>query len=200
MKIFNFIRGLFFIPFLILASENENNLTWIENNLTSIFDSLKIAEYADLDHSELDFKNIKGEKFGFLKNQVISYLAQKNSGGQGFKDSVLIQIEQFDVAIVYEQSSQGFLDLETGTKRKNRILLAGWLETKSANPQRVSLNTKKTFVEKLTTDNFRQLEESPYTFTEGSTIEVSLWVNVVEPVMVSSAVAFLVYLFFSVRS
>ena len=200
MKIFNFIQGLFFIPFLILASENENNLTWIENNLNSVLDSLQIAKYADLEHSELNLSNVKGEKYGFLKNHLIKYLSGVATGHQRAADSVVIQIEQFDVAIVYEQSSQGFLDLETETIRKNRILLSGWLETKSENPLIVSLNTKKTFSEKLATDNIRQLEESPYSFTKGMLTEASLWVNVVEPVMVSSAVAFLVYLFFSVRS
>ena len=44
------------------------------------------------------------------------------------------------------------------------------------------------------------LEKSPYKFTKGKTKELSMWEEIVEPVMVFSSVAVIVYLFFSVRS
>ena len=199
MKIASFIHGLFFIPFLILASDHENNLTWIENNLDSIFDSLKIAEYANPQNTVLDFGQVSGEKFGFIRNQVIKYISSQSDTDLA-ADSVLIRIEQFNVEIVYLQKSVGLFNLGTETIRKNKIDLAGWVDIKSDNPQLKSLNIKRTFSEKLTTQNITELEESPYTFTKGILREASLWVNVIEPVMVISAVSLLVYLFFSVRS
>ena len=199
MKIVHFIIGLFFIPFFILASENENNLTWVENNLNSIFDSLKITKHSSLENTELDFGKVSGDKFGFIKNQVVKYFESK--GTDHVKtDSVLLRIEQFDIEIVYQQSSFGFLNLDTETVRKNTISLAGWLENKSNNSVIKSLNIKKTFSEKLTTNNISKLEESPYSFTKGNTYELSLWTNIVEPLMAVSSVAVIVYLFFSVRS
>jgi len=200
VKIVHLIIGLFFLPFLLLASENENNLTWIENNLNSIFDSLKIADHSTLENTELDFGKVNGDKFGFIKNQIIKYYDSEDINNHAKKDSVLFRIEQFDIEIVYEQSSAGFLNLETKTVRKNTINLAGWIENKSNNSVIKSLNIYKTFSEKLTTNNISQLEESPYSFTKGETNELSLWVNIIEPAMVISSVAVVVYLFFSVRS
>jgi len=200
VKNVNFIVGLFFFPFLIIASENVNNLTWIENNLNSIFDSLGIAEYSDIRNTELEFGNVSGEKFGFLKNQLISYLNSKSADSLLKNDSVLIRIEQFDIDVVYLENSQGFLNLETETVRKNDIKLAGWLESKTDHSVKKSLNVNKVFSEKLTTDNISELEQSPYRFTYGKTEEFSLWKSTIEPVMVFASVAVIVYLFFSVRS
>lgn len=199
VKIAYFIIGLFFIPFLILASENENNLTWIENNLNSIFDSLQIAEYSNLEKTELEFANVSGEKFGFLKSQLSGYIDEKGIS-LSEADSIVLRIEQFDINIVYQQYSAGFLNLETETVRNNNIVLAGWLETKSGNSVLKSLNIKKTFSEKLTTNNTAQLEQGPYFFTRGRAVELSIWEKVVEPAMVSISVAAMVYMFFSVRS
>jgi hypothetical protein len=199
VKIFYFFSGLFFIPFLIFASENESNLVWIENNLDSIFDSLEIAPYSNLEHAELEFGKISGEKFGFLKSQLIRYLDVHGLDDKA-ADSVLIRIEQFNIDIVYQQYASGFLGMGSEIVRKNTILLKGWLEKKAAPSVIRSLNVEKTFDQKLATDNTAQLEESPYSFTRGRMIELSLWKNVVEPVMVSVSVATLVYLFFSVRS
>jgi hypothetical protein len=200
VKIVNFIIGLFFFPFLIIASENENNLTWIENNLNSIFDSLGIAQYSVLKNTELDFGKVNGEKFGFIKNQVIKYFDSKKNARPVERDSVLFRIEQFDINVVYVESSAGFLNLETETVRKNIIHLAGWLETKSDHSVKKSLNINKTFSEKLTTDDISELEQSPYVFTKGKTEKLSLWKNIIEPAMVLTSVAVIVYLFFSVRS
>lgn len=200
VKIIQLFIGLVVIPFSILAAEKENNLHWIENNLVSIFDSLKIAEFANVEDIELDFSRVRGEKFGFIKNQVIKYINTKKTTAPVNLDSILFRIEQFDTRLVYQQSSTGFLNLGTEYTRENIVILSGWLEDKSENRILRSLNIKKTFSEKLGSENFTELEQSPYNFTKGEKEELSIWAEIVEPALVISSVGIIVYLFFSVRS
>lgn len=195
-----FFLSFFLLPVLLPASENVNNLKWIENNLTSIFDSMDIAGFSDLKNTELEFGKVSGDKYGFLKNLLIKYFDTKKNNDIFKKDSTILRIELFDSKIVYEQSSTGFLNLETEYHRKNKIVLEGWLENKSNHKILKSIEINKTFSELLNTDNFSMLEESPYDFTRGETIKLSLWQEVIEPAMVFVSVSVIVYLFYTVRS
>ena len=200
VKIIYYFLGIFLFPVLLSASNNVNNLQWIENNLVTIFDSVNVSGYSNLANTEFEFGSVYGDKFGFIESQLIKYFDANKTSGAHQQDSTLLRIELFDTGIVYEQKSTGFLNLETEYIRKNKITLTGWLENKKNHEILLSLDVNKTFSELLNTDNFSELEESPYSFTIGTTTELSLWQEVLEPVMVVTSVAVIVYLFYTVRS
>lgn len=200
VKIIYYFLGLLLIPVLSSASNNVNNLQWIENNLVTIFDSVNVAGYSDLANTEFEFGSVYGDKFGFIESQLIKYFDASNSAVNHQEDSTLLRIELFDTGIVYVQKSTGFLNLETEYIRKNNITLTGWLENKKNHEILLSVDVNKTFSELLYADKFTELEKSPYSFTKGTTTELSLWQEVLEPVMVVTSVAVIVYLFYTVRS
>lgn len=188
------------MPFLLLAEENKSNLEWIESNLSSILDSLQISDFCDSENTTLDFGVIKGEQFGFVKSRIIEFLEENKNKTSFQSDSILLRIEQFSTRIVYVQKSTGFLNLSTQYSRKNLIVLTGWLEDQTNNKILKSLDVNKIFVQKINADDFTSLEKSPYQFTRGTTEELSVWHKTIEPVMVVTSFAVIIYLFFSVRS
>ncbi|MCB0283741.1 MAG: hypothetical protein KDF60_14235 [Calditrichaeota bacterium] len=192
-----FLSLLMLIP--SQASEDQNNLKWIENNLITVFDSLALKKIISKEEAaNIEFGVVSGEKKGFLKNTLIQWLEQGNPP-EKLKSESKIYVEQFNIRIVYQQEATGFLGLSTEYVRKNNIVLSGWIGNADGSKLKV-LNINKEFSEKVKTDNLAELEESPYSFTRGNTQELSIWTSTIEPVMAISSVAIIVYLFFSVRS
>ena len=186
------------LPLLLSGQEPITNIEWIEKNVTSILDSINIAESISDRIVKIELGAVKGEKNGFIKSHLLSFL-DVNSSKTVEKNFINLHIEQFNTTIVYEQNSDGFLNLGSSYIRKNRIELVGWLE-EFESPIIKSFNVNKVFSEKLKIDNLQHIEKSPYSFTKGESKELSLWTSTIEPVLVGSSVAFIVYLFFSVRS
>lgn len=180
------------------SSEIKNNLQWIESNLAQVFDSLQFdSRITKAAAANINFGAVKGEYKGFLKNNLINWLEKNTNSDPG--PGKKLSVEQFNIQIVYEQNSSGFLGLGTTYYRRNQIVLQGWIAEESG-AEIDAIQFKRDFVQKLETDDFTELEESPYSFTRGKTLELSMWTKTIEPVMALSAVAVIVYLFFSVRS
>jgi hypothetical protein len=188
------------IPFILFASEDSGNQVWIEKNLITVFDSLGINNITVSDTVNLDFGVVEGEQKGFLKNLLIHYLEHYVVSTNPNSDKTTIRIEQFETGIVYEQNSKGFLGLETETIRENKISISGWIENIDDKKIQKSIILNKIFTDTLETGNITNLENSPYSFTKGIMNKHSLWTKIVEPVLVVSSVATIVYLFFTVRS
>lgn len=196
------ILRLFFLilipPLLLFSQEPITNIEWIEKNLYSIFDSLNVKESVNDRIVKINFGVVKGEKRGFIKSKLLSYLTHKIPDGDQ-TNFINFHVEQFNIAIVYEQNSGGFLLFDTYYLRKNRITFIGWIEDFEDKPIQ-SFNINKVFSEKLNIDNLSQIEESPYSFVKGETKELSFWTNTLEPILVGGSISVIVYLFFSVRS
>ena len=181
------------------ASNDLNNLQWIEKNLMAAFDSVGLDQYLTAAAiSDMQFGSVKGELKGFLKYTFIKWYDQKIQSQDSTKANDL-WIEQFGTGVVYEQYGEGFLNLGTGYIRKNILTLKGWIQDRDKKNV-VPLDIQKTISQKLETDNLTILDESPYNFTHGETKELSIWSSTVEPALAISSFAFIVYLFFSVRS
>jgi len=196
------INKLFFLvilfPLLSSGQEPISNIDWIGKNIHTILDSLDVKKSFNNRSLKIDFGAVKGEKKGFIKSQVLSHLNQVIPGEEE-NNFISFHIEQFNTSIVYEQNSDGFLSLNTYYLRKNNITFIGWIENEASKPIK-SFNINKIFSEKLDIDNLREIEESPYSFSKGETRDLSLWTSTIEPILVGSSIAVIVYLFFSVRS
>lgn len=188
-----------FIQVPLHASDDQKNLDWIESNLIAIFDSLELQQTISKESvANIEFGVVTGEKKGFLKNTLIQWLQRKNLSENHNTESK-IYVEQFNIGIVYQQETTGFLGLSTEYIRKNKLLLSGWIEKADGSKLNV-LNINKELSEKVKTDNLTELEDSPYSFTRGTVKDLSSWTSTIEPVMALGSIAIIVYLFFSVRS
>jgi len=190
--------ALISLPLTLSATDNSTNILWIEGNLVSIFDSVEIKNVLNSNHYKVELGAVQGEKAGFIKKNIIHYL-QSNKQKVESKNIYKVWIEQFDVSIVYQQFSSGFLGFSSDENRENRVIITGWIEDENSTILH-SFNVTKIFKEKLITEDKQYLESSPYIFSRGETRELSIWSEIVEPTIVAGSIAGLVYLFFSVRS
>ncbi|KAA3614155.1 MAG: hypothetical protein D8M58_18345 [Calditrichaeota bacterium] len=199
MKIQILIILTILLSLLSFAQEPAStNIVWIEKNINSILDSLKIEKSINGSTIEIKLGVVKGEKKGFIKNQVLSYLSKKQSEKK-LETFSKFHIEQFNTTIVYEQNSDGFLNLNTYYLRKNKITFSGWIEDSTSKTIK-SFNINKVFSNELKIENLEQIEVSPYSFSKGEIKDLSFWTSTLEPILVGGSVAVIVYLFFSVRS
>lgn len=200
MKIIIVVACIVLVSGFCFAGDQEGNLKWIENNIDSIFDSLKINEVASLEDTKIEIGAVQGEQAGFIKNKIIKFL-DKNKRQDTGKQPIdkIFRVEQFATEIVYHENSYGFLNLQTGFQRENHINFNGWIEDESGKIL-ISIKVNKTIADSLFIDNIPEIEKSPYSFTRGRTKNLALWNKVVEPVLVSGTVGLMVYLLFTVRS
>jgi hypothetical protein len=182
----------------VYAEKQSPNINWIEKNLISIFDSLHIPAAVEQDSIIIQTGAVYGDEQTFIKGFVIKFLASRVSPDSQKKQVKIFHIEQFVTDIVYLQRSSGFLYLQTDIDRINNIKFTGWIEDKKGTVLQ-SIDIQRKFVEKSISGE-SGLEKSSYSFSRGKTVELSLWTQIVEPVIVVSALTTMAYLFFKVRS
>ena len=199
MKIIIAIFYIALVPIFCFPGDQDNNLEWIEKNIDSILDSIKISEITNLNNTKLEFGAVHGEQIGFIKNKIIKYLEEKKNQPNSERSDKIFKVEQFNTEIVYQENSTGFLNLEIEYTRINYINFDGWIEDTNGKIFR-SFKVKKTVTDSITVESISSLEKGPYSFTRGKTKNLAIWSTLIEPILIGGTVGLMVYLLFSVRS
>ena len=204
--ILNLINRVFFfvlifadIGLLLSAENNLSNLNIIEKELQNALDSTLQAVIQGGEELELVFNDISDEKKAFLKTFFIDYLTKKEVTVRIDSAALNLEIEQFDVKIVYNETSAKVWGISDVFDREIVIILKGVIEDQKNNKLH-SLSVDKISADKISSKNIKNIENSPYSFTRGRLLKKSSWTNFVEPVVVSISAATIILLFFILRT
>ncbi len=198
-------RTFFFILFLSVlnltarAGENRSNLGVIENELKSALDSVLQKILPGGDEIEIVFKNISDEKIAFLKTYLVDYLENKKNIVRIDTADYKIIIEQFTVAIVYEETNAKFWGVSDELNRQIIVTLRGVIES-FKNHRFYALRIDRKYNDKISLHNKQTIENSPYSFSRGKLLRRSSWKSVIEPVVVSISAVTIILLFFVLRT
>ncbi len=198
-------RTFFFILFLSVlnltarAGENRSNLGVIENELKSALDSVLQKILPGGDEIEIVFKNISDEKIAFLKTYLVDYLENKKNIVRIDTADYKIIIEQFTVAIVYEETNAKFWGVSDELNRQIIVTLRGVIES-FKDHRFYALRIDRKYNDKISLHNKQTIENSPYSFSRGKLLRRSSWKSVIEPVVVSISAVTIILLFFVLRT
>ncbi len=202
----NFIHRVFFFAalfgtavLLFSAEEDIPNLSVIENQLQSRLDSTLQSALRQGDEIKIVFDHVSNEKKAFLKTFFTDYFAEKKVKVRIDSAAVKVIIEQFDVKIVYKETSAKVWGVSSELNRQIVVNLRGVVEDRKSDVIR-ALHVDKTYMDKISTENVKDIEKSPYSFTTGRLLKKSSWTNLVEPVVVSVSAAVIILLFFVLRT
>lgn len=147
----------------------------------------------------IQFGKVDGEKRGFINQLLLEYLTKQSRWSVGAENGGILHLEQFDSRIVYAQSPSGWLGWQGKLQRRHQLFLQGFLENENGNILK-TWNFDTVLTDTIPENIVQRLENDPYLFTKGSYSEPGSWKKVIEPVMVTAALATLVFLFFTIRS
>ena len=184
---------------MLSAEDNLSNLNVIEKELQNALDSTLQTVIQNGDELEIVFNKISDEKGAFLKTFFIDYLTKNEVTVRIDSAALRLEIEQFDVNIVYNETSAKMWGTSDVFDRQIVIKLKGVIDDQKSNQFR-SLNVDKKFTDKISSKNMKAIENSPYSFTAGRLLKKSSWTNFVEPVVVSISAATIILLFFILRT
>jgi hypothetical protein len=181
------------------VDNNLRNQFVIEQGLQTKLDSTFSSLLRSKREINIAYKNISDEKIAFLKTFFVDYFDKR--GVVVRIDSALfrINVEQFDVNIVYTKSSASLWGVSEKINRKVSVILKGLVENRMDN-RYIPLNINMVYADVVNVMDLDFIENSPYTFTKGVSVNKSSWKNFIEPVVVSVSVATVIFLFFVLRT
>jgi hypothetical protein len=179
--------------------KNLQNQFLIEYVLQSKLDSTLIPLFRNKIDVTVSYDHISDEKIAFLKTFFVDYLDKRGAVVHIDSGLISINIEQFDVNIVYTKSSASMMGLSEKINREVVVRLKGWLEDREDN-RYIPINLLTTHIDEINEMDLDAIENSPYTFTKGVSIQKPSWKNYLEPVVVSISVVTVILLFFVLRT
>ncbi len=172
-----------------------SNIKVIDRLLLVSFDSLEIEKPVD----HFSFGALQGQQRGYLQNYLVHYFNPEAQIGNLKNGTAELHVEQFETDIVYVPRFSLLPWRSDSLQRHVHISLTGWVKSSGTDPL-VAINFTRSFMDKIISGEREKAEKSNYLFSRGRLQDQGVWSKVTEPLLVVSAVAGMVYLFFTVRS
>ncbi len=187
--------------------EKESNISVIDSVVTAIIlDNLIDVGREYSDSLAIDLAMLGFEKENYLK-VIIGNLATEKSfrvvrnynQGSSFQGLVLT-IDQFNVHVEYSKPFEKSLLGESYVGREITTEMRGQLYLKRSALILAAIDENIKLSDEVPSAEITRIENTNYSFSQGERKDYSFWDKVFEPVMVVSAVAIIVYLFYTQRT
>lgn len=179
----------------VLGGEQLSNIKVIDRLLMVSFDSLEINRPVD----HFSFGALQDQQRSYLQNYLVHHFNTEARIGNLKNGTMELHVEQFETNIVYVPRFSLLPWKSDSLQRHVHISLSGWVKPSGTNPL-VAINFARSYMDKIIAGEQEKVEKSNYLFSRGRLQDQGVWSKVTEPLLVLSAIAGMVYLFFTVRS
>ncbi|MEJ2545248.1 MAG: hypothetical protein P8Y99_14365 [Calditrichaceae bacterium] len=143
----------------------------------------------------LDGRDIKS----FLLNQFAQYFAGKNIMVSLDLASYKVVFENFDIMTEYQETKKGMLGLSSNIKRQMIFNINGFIVNNTGKDIVDTFRYNSIYDDVVKSSDLNLIENSKYNFCHGKMIKASSWTKYIEPGIVISTVAGVVFLLFTMR-
>ena len=204
------LRNFFVLLILTAISSiglGKSNIDIVDSLTIAIIDQEVVAHKATLsdsviiklvspDQEDIDYLTI------ILGNALSenSFNVYRNySSGLSFQ-GIVLEIIKFAVDVTYSRSPNDRDSDQEYVNRKIVVQLSGQIYDVPTTKILQAVNATKSYGDVVPYRDIKKLEKSPYSFTRGKRGEYTHWEKWIEPIIVVTAVAVAVFLFYTIRT
>lgn len=192
-----FIISLFYC--INVFSQINTNEQIVEIKTIELLDSIKSKLPDSLNAVAFEINsNDRGIK-SFLLNQFAQYFARKNVMVSLDTAAYKVVFENFDVVTEYQETKKGMLGLSSKVKRKIYFNVNGFIVDNTLMDITDTIQFNSIYDDVVKTSDLNLIENSKYEFCHGKMIKASSWTKYIEPGIVITTVAGVVFLLFTMR-
>jgi hypothetical protein len=200
------------IPFLFVICSSvpvrgQDNLSIIDSLTKTIIEEDVINYKNELPETlaiKINFSNIETVEYlrVTIGNAVTANFLQvyRNYNTLSSFQNLVLEIIRFDVDINYSKPYGKTLFGDSFSKREIYLDLFGQLYDAKSGEIKRKIESKKKYIDEINYNLIDTSEQSPYHFTKGKRLGYTNWEKFLEPTIVLTTVALVIYLFFSQRT
>jgi len=190
---------IFFLPSLGLGQSNIDIIDSMVTNIinqeimrykSNLSDSI-ILKYSEGTQEEIDYLYIIAGNI-LAKN---SFKVYRNYSQESTFQGMVFEVSKFTIGIVYSGRDK----TDKLTRTINITLIAQLFHSKTGEIIR-PINVEKLHRAEILREQIDGLERSAYQFTQGVRIQYTTWERVIEPLLIISSVAVMIFLLYTLRT
>jgi hypothetical protein len=199
LRNFNAFFVLCFLPSLVLGQKNINI---IDSLVTNIIEKEVLRNVSNIsDTIVFKYSGEVPEEINYLYHiagnllDLNSFKVYRNYSQELSFQGIVLEISKFSIEIHYQA-----LKRKGQVARTVNISLQGQMFQIKTGEIIRPIRKGNAYRDEITVDQIAALENSPYKFTRGSYKQYSTWETTIEPLLIVTSVAVMVFLFFMLRT
>jgi len=182
-----------------VVAQPATNMQIIEERIMVILDSILSRLPDNPEMIAIEINVYDRELKAFLINQVVQYFDVHNTNVSLDSARFKIFFENFDISVNYLKTKSGMVGLDTDLKRLIKIDVSGYLIDHQTLDVVDAFSFKPTIEDYVSSSDKGFIENSAYAFCSGNIEGSGNWTKYIEPGVVITSVAGVIFLFFSLR-
>ena len=208
MKLHLIKFAAFYLVILNIQCFGQNNLNIIDSLLVNISNEIK-ESFEDKFENKNIILNVIGsenETNRYIKNKIGNIFSQNNN--QVFRnftadssfEGTVFEVQNFQTIISYSEPYEKEILGTDFVDRHIFVVLEGQIYNYKDNKIISAIEKNKDFKDEIEYDQIKEVESSPYRFTQGEIVDITMWQKILEPALVVSSVVAVLLLLFTQRS